>query len=133
MGAASRGRPKGSSDKPFRDMLRKVLAENDFKRLRLMTMAVCRKAEKGDLGALSIVLDRYEGKVPHAIGGTDELPAIKTHDVNADAARRVMDAMAAAGITLGDNSSSVVTSPAESVDDADSTMESMDSSPLERE
>ena len=84
------GNPGGrAADKPFRDMLLRVLAEDDWKKLRNLVLAVSRKAEKGDLGAIAIILDRLEGKVPQAIGGTDELPPIKQQAVGLEAARRI--------------------------------------------
>lgn len=35
------------------------------------------KAKDGDMSAIKEFADRIDGKVPQAIGGTDELPAIK--------------------------------------------------------
>ena len=35
------------------------------------------RAKSGDIAAIKEFADRMDGKVPQAIGGTDELPAIK--------------------------------------------------------
>ena len=68
------GRPKR---KPLTDALIRVLAKlNDEELETLMTEPV-KKMAAGDIGALKEIADRVEGKVPQAIGGTDELPAIK--------------------------------------------------------
>ncbi len=75
------GRPIGAQnkDKPFRDALRLEIAADgvDLKQLRKVARALIIKAETGDVRAIAEIADRLDGKVPQAIGGTDELPAIK--------------------------------------------------------
>ncbi len=65
------GRPKS---KPFKDALLKAIQELG---LEGAAKALVAKANEGDVGALRELADRLDGKVPQAIGGTDELPAIK--------------------------------------------------------
>jgi len=69
----SRGQQR---DKPFRDALRVVIADNDFRRLRKIAVALVSRAEKGDVAAIKEIADRLDGRVPQAIGGSDDLPPI---------------------------------------------------------
>lgn len=75
------GRPPGSEnkDKPFREALRMEIAEagEDRKELRKIARALLVKGADGDVGAIREIADRLDGKVPQAIGGTDDLPPVK--------------------------------------------------------
>jgi len=72
------GRPKS---RPFKEALDRILkASGDGdpeKGLDKIAAAMVAKAETGDVAAYKEIADRYEGKVPTPIGGTDELPSIK--------------------------------------------------------
>src|SRR5512139_2298782 len=72
------GRPKS---RPFKDALERILkAHGDGSiegGLDKLAAAMVAKAQTGDVAADKEVMDRYEGKVPTPIGGTDELPAIR--------------------------------------------------------
>ena len=72
------GRPKS---KPFKEALEralKALGEKDYdKGLDHIAAAMAAKAMSGDMAAAKEIADRIDGKVPTAIGGTDELPSIK--------------------------------------------------------
>jgi ribosomal protein L17 len=71
--------PRGQQrDKPFRDALRMAIAETngDFKKLRKVAEALVEKAETGDVNAIREIADRLDGKVPQAIVGDDEYPAV---------------------------------------------------------
>jgi hypothetical protein len=74
------GRPIGSQnkDKPFRDALRAAIADTDgeFKKLRKVADALVFKANQGDVAAIREIADRLDGKVPQAIVGDDEHPAL---------------------------------------------------------
>lgn len=65
------GRPK---TKPFKDALARLLNEDEMKKCAAALVA---KAQTGDVAASKEIADRMDGKVPQAIGGTDDLPAIK--------------------------------------------------------
>ena len=72
------GRPK---TRPFKDALDRVLRAvgqgDEQKGLDQLASAMFAKAMNGDVAAYKEIADRYEGKVPTPIGGTDELPSIK--------------------------------------------------------
>jgi hypothetical protein len=73
--------PRGQQrDKPFRDALRLQIADagEDFKALRRIAAALLDKAASGDVNAIKEVADRLDGKVPQAVGGSDELGPIQT-------------------------------------------------------
>jgi hypothetical protein len=70
------GNPGGAATaKPFREALRIELASAgiDQKALRRVARALIGKAYNGDMGAISLLADRLEGKPPQAIGGAEEL------------------------------------------------------------
>lgn len=67
------GRPKS---KPFKDALQKLI-DNNPDALNVAAAALMARAHTGDVSAMKEIADRLDGKVPQAIGGTDELPAIK--------------------------------------------------------
>lgn len=74
----SRGQQR---DKPFRDALRKRIAEasDDPKRLDRIAGKLLELAEAGDVQAIKEVADRLDGKVAQSlIGGDDDDPAIRT-------------------------------------------------------
>ncbi|HEY6021426.1 MAG TPA: DUF5681 domain-containing protein [Candidatus Paceibacterota bacterium] len=72
------GRPK---TRDYKEALAEVLdaiGEGDRKAaLRKVAAAHIAKCMTGDIAAIKEFGDRYEGKVPTPIGGTDELPGIK--------------------------------------------------------
>lgn len=72
------GRPKM---RPYKESLDRILAAigqgDGAKALDQLNAAMFAKAMNGDVAAYKEIADRYEGKVPTPIGGTDELPAIK--------------------------------------------------------
>ena len=68
------GRPKR---KPLTDALLRVLAKLDDSELEELVREPVKRLAAGDIGAFKEIADRVEGKVPQALGGTDELPAIK--------------------------------------------------------
>lgn len=78
------GRPAGSpnKDKPYRDALRRAIAraqDNGSPRaLDKIAEAHLDQAASGDMQAIRELADRLDGKVPQAIGGTDELGPVET-------------------------------------------------------
>jgi hypothetical protein len=73
--------PRGQQrDKPFRDALRMEIASagEDHKMLRFVASALIGKAAMGDVAAIKEIADRLDGKVPQAIGGSDELGPVET-------------------------------------------------------
>lgn len=79
---AGPGRPKGALNKhkPCKAALERLLDAETGTRPELMdeiVLAVAEKAAAGDIQAASLIFERRDGKVPQAIGGTDELPAIR--------------------------------------------------------
>ena len=79
------GRPKGSEnkDKPFRTALRMEIAasENDLPELRRIAKALIAKAADGDVQAIREIADRLDGKVPQAVVGDEEHPAIRLEEI----------------------------------------------------
>lgn len=75
------GRPPGSQnkDKPFRDALRLAIAdaEDNPRKLRKIAEKLFDKAAEGDVAAIKEIADRLDGKVPQAIGGSDELGPVE--------------------------------------------------------
>ena len=77
--------PRGQQrDKPFRDALRMQIkaAGEDNKALRDIADALIAEAKTGDIQSIKEVADRLDGKVPQAIGGSDDLPPIQTEMTN---------------------------------------------------
>lgn len=79
------GNPKGIQgprDKPYRDALRMEIAAagEDHKALRAIARAHLKKAQSGDIHAIRELADRMDGKVPQAIGSSDELGPL-THSI----------------------------------------------------
>lgn len=72
----SRGQQR---DKPFRDALRLAIAsaEDNPRQLRKLAEKLFDKALEGDVQAIKEVADRLDGKVPQAVGGSDELGPIE--------------------------------------------------------
>lgn len=73
----SRGQQR---DKPFRDALRKRIAEasDDPRKLDRIAEKLLSLAESGDVPAIKEVADRLDGKVAQAlIGGDEDDPALK--------------------------------------------------------
>lgn len=72
------GRPAGSEnkDKPFKEALRKAIADagDDRPRLRNVANALLDKAESGDVQAIREIADRLDGKVPQGIEGGEGGP-----------------------------------------------------------
>jgi hypothetical protein len=72
------GRPAGSEnkDKPFKDALRKAIADagTERPRLRNIANALLDKAESGDVQAIKEIGDRLDGKVPQGHEGADGGP-----------------------------------------------------------
>lgn len=72
------GRPKS---RPFKEALDRILKTHGEgstdNGLDKIAAAMVAKAQSGDVAAFKEIADRYEGKVPTPIGGTDELPSIK--------------------------------------------------------
>lgn len=64
--AAARGRPSGSTEKPWRDALRLAVnakaADGDHKQLRLIAEKVVSLALAGDVSAIREIGDRLDGK-----------------------------------------------------------------------
>lgn len=70
------GNPKGRpSTKPFRDMLKRISEQLNAD--EEIGKALISKAMMGDVSAIKEYADRTDGKIPQAIGGTDDLPPIK--------------------------------------------------------
>ena len=89
------GRPPGSQnkDKPFREALRKQIAEmsGDPKRLERIATKLLMTAEEGDISAIKEVADRLDGKVAQSLEhtGADGGP-IQTEELSpTDQARHV--------------------------------------------
>ena len=75
------GNPKGRPlSKPFKQSFDRILEAlspgNPGLALDKLNAAMYAKAVNGDVAAYKELADRYEGKVPNPIGGTDELPPI---------------------------------------------------------
>jgi hypothetical protein len=67
--------PRGQQrDKPFRDALRKRIAEasEDPRKLDRIAEKLLSLAEAGDMQAIKEMADRLDGKAPQAIIGGDE-------------------------------------------------------------
>jgi hypothetical protein len=76
------GNPGGrAKEKPFRDALRLELAAagDDHKALRRVAQALLEKAAAGDTSAIALLADRLDGKVPQAIGGSEDLGPQRLH------------------------------------------------------
>ena len=77
------GNPKGALPKKlYKQALEAALrklsdANNPEQVAEEIAVAHIERAKQGDMGAIKEFADRMDGKVPQAIGGTDELPAIK--------------------------------------------------------
>lgn len=72
------GRPKSRPFKDALDRILKAMGDGDTsKGLDRLAASMVAKAETGDVAAFKEIADRYEGKVPTPIGGTDELPPMK--------------------------------------------------------
>ena len=78
------GNPKGRPpSKLYKDALQAALrklsdtGENPEQIAEEIATAHIVRAKAGDIAAIKEFADRMDGKVPQAIGGTDELPAIK--------------------------------------------------------
>ena len=72
------GRPKSRPFKEALDRILKASGNGDPEAgLDRIAAAMVAKAEAGDVAAYKEIADRYEGKVPTPIGGTDELPAVR--------------------------------------------------------
>lgn len=71
------GRPPGAQnkDKPYRAALRRLVSESPDVLDRIAARQIA-CALNGDHNAAKEIADRLDGKVPQAIGGSDELPAI---------------------------------------------------------
>lgn len=70
MAAAARGRPKGSTDKPWRQAVDIALKRKDAKGIRMLqhaAEALVKAAVEGDPSALRELGDRIDGKVPQAV------------------------------------------------------------------
>lgn len=67
--------------KPFRDALRVEIAAagEDHKALRDVAAKLLDMAREGDMQAIKELADRVDGKVPQALVGDDDEPAIKTY------------------------------------------------------
>lgn len=65
------GRPKV---KPFRDAVRRVIAEagDDKDMLKAVAAALLAKGMDGDVSAIKEIADRLDGKVPQTLQGDDE-------------------------------------------------------------
>ena len=72
------GKPKQA--KQFRDALIRQLekADNDGKKLDAVARRLVENAIGGETSAIREIADRIDGKVPQAVGGSDELPPVKT-------------------------------------------------------
>jgi uncharacterized protein DUF5681 len=75
------GNPGGRrKEKPYRDALRKVLAEDQgfdpqgqpLTKLEGVVRAHVAKAHGGDVSAIQSIADRLDGKVPQALIGSDD-------------------------------------------------------------
>lgn len=75
------GRPPGSPnrDKWFKEALRQEVAAcgDRHKALRRVAAALLREAESGNVQAIRELGDRLDGRVPHAIGGSEELSPVR--------------------------------------------------------
>lgn len=71
------GRPAGAQnkDKPYRAALRRLVCENPDVLDQIAAKQIA-AALAGDHMAAREIADRLDGKVPQAIGGSDELPPI---------------------------------------------------------
>ncbi len=84
---AERGAPEGNqnSSKQNRwwgDTLRRVLLQEDGKKLRALAEKLVARAEEGDIAALKEIGDRLDGKPAQAIiGGEEDDPPIKVSGV----------------------------------------------------
>lgn len=87
MPAAARGRPKGSSDKPWRQAVDIALKRKDSQGVRMLQRAadaLVQAAAAGDVPALRELGDRIDGKVPQAVdanvSGTLEINIVRFAD-----------------------------------------------------
>jgi hypothetical protein len=65
------GRPKGAEnkDKPFREMLRVALAENNWRALRSGVKRLIEAFEEGEPWAMQMIADRLDGKAIQGVEG----------------------------------------------------------------
>ena len=63
----------------FNDALRMELAAAGPDALRQVARALLDKARSGDMAALTMLAERLDGKVPQAVGGSDELGPQRLH------------------------------------------------------
>ena len=75
------GNPKGRPlSRPFKQSFERILQalepSDPGRALDKLNAAMYAKALNGDVAAYKELADRYEGKVPNPVGGTDELPPI---------------------------------------------------------
>ena len=76
------GNPAGGrKHKAYREALERNLAllgqGNPDVTLNKIAVAHLTRCMEGDMGSIKEFADRMDGKVPQAIGGTDELPGLK--------------------------------------------------------
>lgn len=68
---AERGAPlgntNGTKNKPFWEMIQRIIAQEDGKRLREAGEALFDKAAQGEPWAVALLADRLDGKAPQAI------------------------------------------------------------------
>ena len=81
-GVAGRSGTNKGKEKPFRDALRMELAAagEDQKALRVIAAKMIAIAQAGDMQAIKEIGDRIDGKVPQALVGDDDEPAINTYN-----------------------------------------------------
>lgn len=85
----------GPRDKPYRDALRRAIAramtDGDPHSLDKIAEKHLAMAAMGDMQAVKELADRIDGKVPQAVVGDDEFPAIQTSSETSDIelARRI--------------------------------------------
>jgi hypothetical protein len=81
MAAAARGRPTGSTEKPWRDAIRLAVnattGDGDPKKLRLIAEKLVELALAGDAAAIKEIGDRLDGKPAQAVVGEGEGGAIE--------------------------------------------------------
>jgi hypothetical protein len=65
----------------FAEALRMEIAAagDDYKALRWVARALLAEAYKGNIAAIAMIADRFDGKVPQPVGGSDELGPQRLH------------------------------------------------------
>lgn len=85
-GGAPKGNNNAGKNKPWQDVLRRAMLQDDRQRLRQAAEMLLDKAAEGDLNAIKELADRLDGKSKQAVEhtGADEGPIKVEHKTPLD-------------------------------------------------